>query len=108
MLKVKLYKKKNQFHFFFFDFMRQTIRVFLPGMISRNSGHIVGISSILGLEPTCRAIAYCSTKFGIRAIMDGLYDMFRLDNLNICATTVFPPLMNTRKEFVDHFISNGG
>lgn len=77
-------------------------------MISRNRGHIVGTSSILGLEPTCRVIAYCSTKFGIRALMDGLHDMIRMDNLNINVTTVFPPLMNTRKEFVDHFISNGG
>lgn len=77
-------------------------------MISRNRGHIVATSSVLGLESTCRAIGYCSTKFGIRALMDGLYDKFLMDNLNINVTTVFPPLMNTRKEFIDHFVSHGG
>lgn len=40
--------------------------------------------------------------------MDGLYDKFLMDKLNIKVTTVFPPLMNTRKEFIDQFISNGG
>lgn len=86
----------------------QTIRVFLPGMITRGRGHIVGIASAMAYESTCRAIAYSTTKFGIRGLMDGIYDLARCDNLNINVTTVFPPLVNTRKEFVDHFIEHGG
>lgn len=66
-------------------------------MIARNRGHIVGIDSVMGQESTCRAITYASTKFGVRGLMDGIYDMVRLDNLNLNVTTVFPPLTNTRK-----------
>lgn len=40
--------------------------------------------------------------------MDGLYDLFRMDNLNINVTTVFPALVNTRKEFIDQFVANNG
>ncbi|XP_031626039.1 17-beta-hydroxysteroid dehydrogenase 13-like [Contarinia nasturtii] len=85
-----------------------TIRVFVPSMIERNSGHIVSIDSIMGQESTCRAITYSSTKFGIRGLMDGLYDLIRLDNLNLNVTTIFPTLTNTRKEFIESFISHGG
>lgn len=77
-------------------------------MISRRRGHIVGIASIMGLESTCRAISYSLSKFGVRGLMDGLYDLIQMDNLNINVTTVFPPLVNTRKEFIDHFIAHGG
>lgn len=80
----------------------------MPGMISRGRGHIVGIASIMGIESTCRAIAYCATKFGIRGLMDGLTDLCRVDNLKINVTTVSPPLVNTRKEFIDHFVEHGG
>ncbi|XP_055322844.1 17-beta-hydroxysteroid dehydrogenase 13-like [Sitodiplosis mosellana] len=85
-----------------------TIRVFLPGMIARQRGHIVSIASILAQETTCRAIAYSSTKFGVRGLMDGLYDLVRLDNHKINVTTVFPPLTNTRKDFIETFIAHGG
>lgn len=77
-------------------------------MIARKHGHIVGISSVMGYESTCRAIAYSSTKFGVRGLMDGLYDLARLDNPYINVTTVFPPLINTRKEFIDLIVANGG
>lgn len=77
-------------------------------MIKRNKGHIVSICSIMGQESTCRAITYSATKFGIRGLMDGLYDLIRMDNLNLNVTTVFPTLTNTRKEFVETLVSAGG
>lgn len=40
--------------------------------------------------------------------MDGLYEMSRLNNLNINVTTVFPPLVNTRKSFIDQFVQADG
>lgn len=86
----------------------QTLRAFLPGMMARGSGHIVALASIMAYESTARAICYSSTKFGIRGLMDGLYDLFRLDHLNINVTTVFPALVNTRKEFIDQFVANNG
>lgn len=94
--------------YLFKSFGSQTIRVFLPDMIARKSGHIVGISSIMGYESTCRAICYSSTKFAVRGLMDGLYELSRLDKLNIKVTTVFPPLVNTRKDFIDQFLQFGG
>lgn len=72
-------------------------------MISRRRGHIVGVSSITGYESNGHSICDSSTKFGIRGLMDGLYDLSRLENLNINVTTVFPPLVNTRKSFIDQF-----
>lgn len=77
-------------------------------MISRRRGHIVGISSMTGYESNGHSICDSSTKFGIRGLMDGLYDLSRLDKLNIKVTTVFPPLVNTRKSFIDLFLQFGG
>lgn len=77
-------------------------------MIARQRGHIVSVASIMAHEATARAITYCSTKFGILGLMDGLYDLIRIDNLKLNVTTVFPPLTNTRKEFIEEFIAHGG
>lgn len=77
-------------------------------MIARGSGHIVAMASIMAFESTGRAISYSTSKFGIRGLMDGLYDLFRMDNLNINVTTVYPALVNTRKEFIDQFVANNG
>lgn len=84
------------------------MRVFLPGMIYRGRGHIVAICSIMAYEATGRAISYSSTKFGIRGLMEGLYDLIRIDNLKLNVTTVIPSLVNTRKEFVDRFVAYDG
>lgn len=62
----------------------------------------------MGYESTCRAICYSATKFGIRGLMDGLHELSRLDKLNIKVTTVYPALVNTRKNFIDLFSHFGG
>lgn len=72
-------------------------------MISRRRGHIVGISSITGYESSGHSICDSATKFGVRGLMDGLYDLSRLNNLNVYVTTVFLPLVNTRKNYIDQF-----
>lgn len=77
-------------------------------MLAKNRGHIVALGSSIGYESTGRAICYSATKFGIRGLMDGLYDLFRIDNMNLHVTTVVPALVNTRKEFIDKFIANDG
>lgn len=59
-------------------------------------------------EAAGRAICYSSTKYGIRGLMDGLHDLIRMDKLNLNVTTIFPALVNTRKEFIEQFISNDG
>jgi short-subunit dehydrogenase len=41
-------------------------RALLPGFISRDSGHLVFVSSISGKAATARASLYAATKFGLR------------------------------------------
>ncbi|KIH69085.1 hypothetical protein ANCDUO_00575 [Ancylostoma duodenale] len=41
-------------------------------MTERNSGHIVAVSSIAGFSGETFGLAYCPTKFAVRAIMECL------------------------------------
>ena len=41
------------------------VKSFLPGMLERNSGHIVSIASAGGLAATPRMSDYCSSKFAV-------------------------------------------
>lgn len=70
-------------------------------MNKRGRGHIVAISSVLGKIGTPNAACYCATKFGIRGMMDSLQEELRWESSPIQFTTVFPNLINTRKEFID-------
>ncbi|MCP4678596.1 MAG: SDR family oxidoreductase [Deltaproteobacteria bacterium] len=47
-------------------------RQFLPEMIERNSGHIVNISSAMGLQAVPRMSDYVATKFGVVGYSDTL------------------------------------
>lgn len=80
-----------------------TIREFKPSMVKRRRGHIVAISSVLGVLPSARTICYCSTKFGVRGLMASLNEELYADGLekDIYATCVFPAGIITRKQFVD-------
>lgn len=55
----------------------QTARVFLGRMNQRRRGHTVAISSLLGWNGAAKAICYSATKFGIRGMMDALYEELR-------------------------------
>lgn len=80
-----------------------TIREFKPSMVKQRRGHIVAISSVLGVLPSARTICYCSTKFGVRGLMASLNEEFYMDGLenDIYTTCVFPTGIITRKQFVD-------
>lgn len=65
-------------------------------MIKKGEGHIVAVASTFALEASGREITY-------RGLMEGLHELSQLDKLNINVTTVFPPLVNTRKEYMDYF-----
>ncbi len=43
----------------------------LPSMLARNSGHIINIGSISAYEVYSGGVAYCATKFALRALSDG-------------------------------------
>lgn len=72
-------------------------------MIKKGSGHIVAVASTFALEASGREITYSATKYAVRGLMDGLNELSKLDKLNINVTTVFPPLVSTRKEYMDYF-----
>lgn len=58
----------NFIHVFFF----QTIKSFLPGMISEQRGHIVTMNSVLGLIAMKGAGDYCSSKFATKGLLESL------------------------------------
>lgn len=70
-------------------------------MNRRGRGHIVAISSLLGIEAQSQAVCYCSTKFGIRGMMQALAEELRWKLSPVITTTVYPSFIRTRKEFVD-------
>lgn len=80
----------------------------MPEMEANGRGHIVSIASLLSFESAARGICYAATKFAVRGLMDGLDELIKYDQLNLKVTTVFPPLVNTLKEFIEKFVSCNG
>ncbi|MGB4204920.1 MAG: SDR family oxidoreductase [Bacteroidales bacterium] len=68
-------------------------RLITPGMVSRNSGHIINIGSIAGKDVYLKGNVYCATKFAV----DALTKAMRMDLLNhgIKVTQVAPGAVNT-------------
>lgn len=65
----------------------------LPGMISRNSGYIVNISSFAGITGVFGYTAYSASKYAVRGFSDAL--RMELKPLNIGVSVVFPADTNT-------------
>ncbi len=65
----------------------------LPGMIKRRSGHIVAISSLASFRGVPRMLAYCASKSGVNAFMDGLRVEVR--PYGIFTTTLCPGWIRT-------------
>ncbi len=65
----------------------------LPQMMERKDGHIINISSVAGLSATPISAVYSATKFGVRAISDGLRQ--EMTNHNVRVTVVSPGGVNT-------------
>ncbi|MFN8770174.1 MAG: SDR family NAD(P)-dependent oxidoreductase [Neisseriaceae bacterium] len=84
----------------------------LPNMIARNTGHIINISSIAGLECYLGGNVYSSTKHTVRAISKSL--RLDLNNYNIRVSDIAPGAVNTEfstvrwndKERADAFYSD--
>lgn len=73
-------------------------RAVVPGMVRRGSGHIINIGSIAGREVYPGGNVYCSTKFAVRAISQGL----RLDLMGtpIRVTNIEPGMVQTEFSLV--------
>ena len=72
-----------------------TIKAFLPGMLERNSGHVVTIASAAGLNGVAGLVDYCASKFGAVGTGEALYMEMRKRNANVRCTTVCPYYINT-------------
>jgi len=71
------------------------IKSFLPGMIERNSGHIVTISSAGGMIGTAGLVDYAASKFAVFGLDESLRADFHKKKLNINTTVVCPFYINT-------------
>lgn len=68
-------------------------RLIVPGMVSRNKGHIINIGSVAGDAAYAGGNVYCATKAAVKALTDGL----RIDvaDYNIRVTNIKPGLVKT-------------
>lgn len=76
-------------------------KCFLEGMIERNSGHVVAISSLQGIYAFPYSLAYSASKFGVTGFMLGLIDYLRVNKLDdVHATCIFPNVIATRDDVI--------
>jgi NADP-dependent 3-hydroxy acid dehydrogenase YdfG len=70
----------------------------LPHMKEQKSGHIINVSSVYGHKVAPGAAVYCATKFGVRALSEGLRQ--EVKPYNIRTTVISPGAVAT--ELLDH------
>ena len=68
-------------------------RALLPGMVARNSGHIVNLGSIAGYETYPGGAVYCATKYAVRSLSRGM--KMDLQGTPIRVTAIDPGLVET-------------
>lgn len=71
------------------------VKSFLPGMLERNSGHIVSIASAGGLAATPRMSDYCSSKFAAVGFDESLRLELKKKGSKIKTTVVCPFVVST-------------
>ena len=70
-----------------------SIAAVLPGMLKRRSGHIVGISSLASFRGVPRMLAYCASKAGVNAFLEGL--RVEVKPYNIAVSIICPGWVRT-------------
>jgi short-subunit dehydrogenase len=70
-----------------------SIAAVLPGMLKRRSGHIVGISSLASFRGLPRMLAYCASKSGVNAFLEGL--RVEVKPYNIAVSIICPGWIKT-------------
>ena len=68
-------------------------RLIVPGMVERNSGHVINVGSVAGDAAYAGGNVYCATKAAVKALSDGL----RIDvaNTAVRVTNLKPGLVET-------------
>lgn len=69
------------------------IHNFVPGMIERNSGHVVNIASAGGLFSLSMLGGYCTTKFALVGLSEALYQELAENNVGV--STICPGFTRT-------------
>ncbi|CAD1475448.1 unnamed protein product [Heterotrigona itama] len=74
-----------------------TTDTFLPTMMQNRKGHVVCVCSMCGVCGVSQKVAYCSSKFAMRGLMEALHEELRLDHKysNVRFTTVYPFYVDT-------------
>jgi short-subunit dehydrogenase len=70
-----------------------SVEAVLSGMIERRQGHLVGISSLASYRGLPKMLAYCASKSGLNALLEGL--RVELKPFGIAVTTVCPGWIRT-------------
>ncbi len=70
-----------------------SIAAVLPGMLERRRGHIAAISSLASFRGLPRMLAYCASKSGVNALLDGL--RMEVKPYGIAVTTICPGWIRT-------------
>jgi all-trans-retinol dehydrogenase (NAD+) len=74
----------------------QTVKSFLPAMLSRNHGHIVTIASAAGLFGTNGLVDYCASKFAAVGFDETLRaELWAQRKTGVHTTVVCPFYINT-------------
>ena len=68
-------------------------RLIIPDMVKRNSGHVVNIGSIAGVEVYPNGNVYCGTKAAVHSISKGM--VIDLNGTNVRVTNIAPGLVET-------------
>jgi short-subunit dehydrogenase len=70
-----------------------SIAAVLPGMLERQRGHLVAISSVASYRGLPRMLAYCASKAGVNSLMEGLRVEVAARGLHV--TTICPSWIRT-------------
>ena len=68
-------------------------RLIVPGMVARNSGHIINVGSVAGDAAYAGGNVYCATKAAVKVLSDGL--RIDLADTAVRVTTIKPGLVET-------------